>query len=423
VIPFAAHPLLQAALHGFDTISVGVVVGSFVAVLALFVLPVTLIGATAPFAVRLAIPDVHQAGRVAGRLYAVSTVGSIVGTFVAALVAIPLLGTRRTLLATAVVLALAAVPLAPRRALVVALGIAAAAALPPGAVKASSGTLWEHESPYQYVRVVGYPDGSRALQLNEGVADQSVWYPHSVLTGGYWDMFLVLPRLVDPPPRTMLVLGDAGGTIPRAYARFYPDIRIDGVELDPAVTSAGRRFLGLGAIPRLHTITSDARVYLERTPRRYDLIVVDAYRQPYIPFQLTTREFFRLVGDHLTANGVVALNVAAIPGDRRLTTALGTTLLSVFPDAWRWSALRFNDLVLAFRRPPSRAELVRRAGALTGHLRPLAPLFRRELVPLRPSGTPWTDDHAPVEWVTDRLLVEQIRRGEGLDERYLPTAP
>jgi spermidine synthase len=423
VVPFAARPLLHAALHGFASISVVVVAGSFFSVLALFALPVTLLGAVSPFAVRLSLPAVAEAGQTSGRLYALSTVGSIVGTFAAALVAIPLLGTQRTLLATATLVALAAVPLAPRRALAVAAVLAAAAALPPGGIKRTAGVLYETESPYQYVRVVSYPDGSRALQANEGVADQSVWYPHSVLTGGYWDLFLLLPPLLGRPAHSLLVIGDGGGTISRAYGRFYPRVRIEGVELDPAVTAAGRRFLGVGANPRLHTVTADGRVYLERTRRRFDLIAIDAYRQPYIPFQLATREFFRLVRSRLSPGGVVALNVAATPHDRRLTQALGTTLASAFPQVWRVSALRFSDLVLALPRPLSRDELVARLARVAPALGPLLPRVEPALAPLRPRGAPWTDDRAPVEWLTDRMLAAQIARGEGLDETLLPTAP
>jgi spermidine synthase len=422
-VPFAAHPLLHAALRGFDSLSVGVVVGSFVAVLALFAVPVVLMGAVAPFALRLALPSIAESGRVAGRLDALSTSGSIVGTFTAALVAIPLIGTQRTLLACAVVLGLAAAPLAPLRALVVAALAGVLALLPPGGIKRTADVLWEKESAYQYVRVLQYGDGSRALELNEGIAQQSVWYPHTVLTGGYWDLFAVVPVLLDRPARSALVLGDAGGTIPRAYAHFFPHLRVDGVELDPAVTDAARRFLGLGSIRTLHTVTDDARVYLERSTRRYDLIVVDAYRQPYIPFQLATEEFFRLVRRHLTPGGIVALNVAATPHDRGLTRGIGSTLAAVFPQVWRWTALRFSDLVFAFDRPQSRAILVARASSVPPQLRPLVPLFARELAPLPPGGTPWTDDRAPVEWVTDRMLVEQIAHGHGLDERYLPTAP
>jgi spermidine synthase len=422
-VPFAADPLLHAALHGFASISVAVVAGSFFSVLALFALPVTLLGAVAPFAVRLELAVVSEAGRTSGRLYALSTVGSIVGTFVSALVAIPLLGTQRTLLATAVLIAVAATPLVPRRAAVVASLLAAAVALPPGDVKRTSGVLYETESAYQYVRVVEYGDGRRALQLNEGVADQSSWYPHSVLTGGYWDLFLLLPPLLARPERTLLVVGDGGGTIPRAYGRFYPRVRIDGVELDPAVTSAGRRFLGLADNPRLRTVTADGRVYLERSRKRYDAVVLDAYRQPYIPFQLTTREFFHLVRSRLSPDGVLALNVAAAPRDRRLSDAIGTTLRSVFPQVWRISALRFNDVLLALPRPLTRSELRRRLRRVSPALQPLLPRVERGLTAVEPHGAPWTDDDAPVEWLTDRMLAAQIARGEGLDEELLPTAP
>jgi spermidine synthase len=296
-------------------------------------------------------------------------------------------------------------------------------ALPPGGIKRTAGVLYETESPYEYVRVVSYSGGERVLQLNEGVADQSDWYPHSVLTGGYWDLFLLLPPLLDRPAHSLLVIGDGGGTIPRAYGRFYPRVQIDGVELDPAVTAAGRRFLGLADNPNLHTITADGRVYLEHTAKRYDLIAIDAYRQPYVPFQLTTLEFFRLARSHLSPQGVIALNVAATPHDRQLTRAIGTTLAAVFPQVWRISALRFNDLLIALQRPVARSELIRRLARVAPSLRPLLPRVDHGLAKLIPHGAPWTDDHAPVEWMTDRMLADQIARHEGLDESFLPTAP
>jgi hypothetical protein len=119
---------------------------------------------------------------------------------------------------------------------------------------------------------------------------------------------------------------------------------------------------------------------------------------------------------------MVALNVAATPEDHRLSRAIGTTLLSVFPQAWRWRALRFNDLLLGLDRPIARAELVGRAARVRGRLASLVPLFHRELAPVRARGTPLTDDRAPVEWLTDRMIMEQVERGRGLDERALPTA-
>jgi spermidine synthase len=422
-VPFVARPLLRAALHGFGSLSVGVVVGSFFAVLALFTLPVVAMGAVTPFSLRLALANVAETGRVAGRLYALSTVGSIVGTFWAALFAIPLIGTQRTILISSLMLAVAASPLLPRVAPAAIAGTLVLTFLPPGGVKRTAGVLWEGESAYQYVRVLGYSDGSRALELNEGVAQQSVWYPHSVLTGGYWDLFDVIPMLLPRSVEKVLVVGDAGGTIPRAYARFFPRARVDGVELDPTVTDAARRFLALGSIPTLHTITADGRVYLEQTNRRYDLIVIDAYRQPYIPFQLATEQFFALARQHLRPGGILALNVAATPHDHGLTNGIAATLGAVFPQVWLWRALRFSDLVFALDHPTSRAALVERAREVPHPLQPLVPLFTREVTSLSPGQAPWTDDRAPVEWITDRMLARQIASGQGLDERYLPTAP
>jgi spermidine synthase len=421
--PFAARPILDAAVRGFDSLSVGVVVGSFVAALALFAVPVTLLGAVSPFAIRLALTDVERSGTTAGGLYALSTVGSILGTFVTALVAIQAVGTQRTMIGTAALLAGCSVLLIGRRAIPATIAALALLLVPAGAVKASSGLLFESESPYQYVSVVQWDDGTRVLQLNEGVAYHSMWRRDSVLTGQYWDLFAMLPPLLGHPARDMLVIGNAGGTIARMYGSFYPAVSIDGVELDPAVTEAGRRFLGLDDNPRLRVYTADGRPFLERSTKRYDLIVVDAYRQPYVPFYLTTREFFDRARRHLRPGGILALNVAKVPGDDRLTRAVDTTLLAAFPQVWRWPALRFNDMVLALDRSVTRSVLVRRASDVRGRLRMLLPLFRRSLARARPSGRVLTDDRAPVEWLTDRMLLEQIARGGGLDERALPTEP
>jgi hypothetical protein len=98
-------------------------------------------------------------------------------------------------------------------------------------------------------------------------------------------------------------------------------------------------------------------------------------------------------------------------------------VLTAFPQAWRLSPLSFNDVVLALDRPLARAELLSRFERVPGALRPLLPPVRAHLEPARPRGRPLTDDRAPVEWLTDRMIFEQIARGEGLDERRLPTEP
>jgi spermidine synthase len=402
---------------------VGAVVGSFFAALALFAVPVTLLGAVSPFAIRLALDNVDEAGTVAGRLYALSTVGSIVGTFASALVLIPLIGTQRTMLLSAALLVLAGALMLGARWQLLTVGIAALLFVPASTIKASSGLIYETESAYQYIQVLQKPNGSRLLKLNEGVAVHSVWYPHSVLTGGEWDMFLVVPPLLGRPAENMLIIGNAGGTTARAYGKLYPDVRIDGVEIDPKVTETGRKYFGLGDNPNLHVVTADGRPFLAGTDKRYDLILVDAYRQPYIPFYLATREFFRLARDHLTPGGVLAINVAAVPGDDQLGDALGTTMLAEFPAVWRWRPLRFNELLLAVNGPTTESTLRRRVGDVALAARSLVPLFRAGIEPVSAHGEPLTDDRAPVEWLTDSMIVDFIAHGGELEERPLPTQP
>jgi spermidine synthase len=420
VIPFVSSPILDVASSGLDEVSAGAVIGSFFGTLLLFAPPIVLLGMVAPFAIRLALVELASAGQVAGRLYALSTVGSLLGTFLPALVTIPLIGTQRTLLVTAALLAAAASTMLGRRWLVATAAIAALVVVPPGAVKASDGeVLYEVESPYQFVQVVER-DGARRLYLNEGVAVHSLWRPETVLTGGVWDAFLALPVLLDRPVHRVAVLGNAGGTIARAYAEFWPAALIDGVEIDPAVSEAGREYLGLRDNPRLTVHDADARPFLRRTDTKYDLIVVDAYHQPYVPFYLATREFFRLVRRHLAPGGIVALNVATVPDDRSLEKNLAGTLATEFESVHVWPVLRFNHLVIGFTNRTQRGlrSYDARIEALVellvdGGLSP----------PVVPLAHPWTDDRAPVEWVTDRMILSYAAEGGRLDEDLLPTAP
>ncbi|HEY5161085.1 MAG TPA: fused MFS/spermidine synthase [Gaiellaceae bacterium] len=425
VVPFVAHPLLERGANGIGQLAVGAVVGSFFAALILFAPPVVALGMVAPFAIRLSLDRASEgtAGDTAGTVFALSTAGSLLGTFVPALLSIPLVGTQRTLLGTSMLLAATSALVLGRRGLVPVACIAALVALPPGAIRPGSGVLYEGESAYQFVRVV--QDGNeRVLELNEGVVAHSVYDPRGVLTGGYWDLFLVPPSLLDHPVRRVAILGNAGGTVARAYRRFYPQARIDGVEIDPKVSSIGERFFGLRPGPLLHLYNEDARPFLLSHEFRYDIICVDAYRQPYVPFYLATREFYELVRSRLRTGGIVALNVASLPRDHALVEQTAGTLATVFNRVYRWQALRFNALVIGLDRPLTPASITRARHAAPARLRPLVRLLERQAEPVAPAHDPWTDDRAPVEWVVDRMIINAAREGASLDEeRTLPTAP
>ncbi len=298
-VPFAADPFLRLSVRALGALSVGGFFASLAAVLMLVAVPVVLLGTVAPYANRLALGRVADTGTVTGRLYALSTAGSLLGTFLSALLLIPLIGTHRTFLVFAFALAAVAAPAAgSRRLLAVPVAIAALALVPPpaiGADVAGARVIYSAETPYQYVRVLQFASGERWLQLNEGVAIHSLYRPWSYLTGGYWDDFLVLPLAgQEGVPNRVAILGDAAGTVARAYGHYFPGTRVDGVELDGELNAIGKRYFGLRG-PRLHLYTADARPWLAASKTRYDAVFLDAYRQPYIPFYLLTREFFKSV--------------------------------------------------------------------------------------------------------------------------------
>jgi hypothetical protein len=151
--------------------------------------------------------------------------------------------------------------------------------------------------------------------------------------------------------------------------------------------------------------------------------MIDTYRQPYIPFQVTTREFFALARSRLNPGGAVALNVARVPGDRGLLNAIAATVRDRFGQAWTWDALRFNSLLFSLDSPVTRTEIVRRVGLVPTGVRPLVPLFRRRLSASGFHGTVLTDDRAPVEWLADRAIVAYVAGGGRLEDDYLPTRP
>jgi spermidine synthase len=407
-VPFAARPFLGFSVDAFETVSVGGFAGSLFGVLILVAVPVTLLGAAAPWAVRLAVVETDRSGEVVGRLYAISTAGSLLGTMISALLLIPLLGTQRTFFVFALALALVACVGVRWRYVAVPAALALALTIPVGTIKgADSGrVLYETETAQQYARVVERPDGSRVLELNEGQAVHSLWRPGSFLTGDYWDGPLVLPASARrEPPRRIAVLGNAGGTVARAYGHFFPGTAVDAVEIDGELTDLGRRYLGLRN-PRMRTYAEDARPWLERSGGSYDLIVVDAYRQPYIPFYLTTREFFALARERLAPGGLTIVNVGHPEGSDELERVLGRTMATAFPRVLRDPIEPTNTLLVGGTGDFSAVRLRGNAEALPAPLRPLARAAAARLAPRLGGGEVFSDDRAPVEWLVDGSLLE-----------------
>lgn len=417
IVPFLSGPFLRQAAKAVDQLSAAIFVGSLIGVGVLLALPLLLLGMVAPYALRLAVETVDATGRTAGRLYAISTVGSLLGTFLAALLLIPLVGTRRTFLIFAGAMALAAVPQLTQRRLwaaVVPAAILALVALPTGTIKSTNTggdrVIWEAETEYQYARVLQAPNGERSLELDEGHAVHSVYRPGIWLTGNYWDEMLALSlagRHV--PPRTVAILGDAAGTSARQIGHFFPQTRIDAVELDGELTRVGRELFDLSG-PNLHTYTADARPWLYATTRRFDVIIVDAYRQPYIPFYLTTKEFFTLVSDRLEPGGLVIVNVAQPQGSTSLEKVLSATMRAAFGygAVWRDPSEQVNTMLVGSTSPDPAGRLRAVVAQLPANLASLASAAAGRIELALTGGPVYTDDRAPVEWLVDLSLAEQV---------------
>lgn len=434
LIPLISRPILTAAATAVAGAEASLALGSFASVLILFAIPITLLGTVSPFAIRLTVSDVQSAGKISGRIYAISTLGSLLGTFLPVLLIIPELGTTRTfLLFAGILFAFAWFGLWRawgRRSVVylvfpiivalVALLSPASALRPPfaGAV-----LLYEKESAYNYIQVQEDEAGNRYLYLNEGQGIHSQWNPTEYAYQRTWDFFLTAPYFNTPvysPDRvdSLLLIGLAAGTIARQYTHIYGQIPIDGIEIDPDVIEAGALYFEMNAeaMPNLRAFAEDGRYMLNRLDRQYEVIGIDAYRPPYIPWHLTTVEFFQEVRDHLTDTGVVAINVGRTSTDRRLVDALTSTLLHVFPSVHAMDVpLSFNTILVATRQPTTPDNLLRNFDALDtdapAMLRDTLALSIASLVPAQRSEIVFTDDRAPVETIVDSLVINFLLEG------------
>ncbi len=428
LIPIMARPILEVSLDAFDDVSVGAFYGSLLGTNLLFAFPITLLGFITPFAIRLRIGTVEGAGKTAGRIYALSTIGSIFGSFLPVLLLIPVFGTRVTfLILSGTLLLLSLAGLLESKSV---RGSAIAAALLALLMVSSTAgrgeikppyrgeLIYEEESEYNYIQVLKEGD-DYLLALNEGQAIHSVYNPNQLLTGGPWDYFMIAPLFNEPgsspQPTSALMIGLAGGTAARQMITAYPDLNVDGVEIDEAVADVGLEYFGMDD-PRINVIIDDGRYYLRTTDNTYDIIGVDAYKQPYIPFQLTTREFFSEAKAKLNACGTVIVNVGRTETDFRLVDVISSTMRNVFPAVYEIDVNRYtNTMVVGTTCESSVAAFGKNTAALaeSSVARPVAEraLESGEIREVAPGGRVFTDDHAPVELVVDEMIVEAAREG------------
>ena len=458
IIPLLARPLLSLAQYSLRTIVAGGFIGSLVVVVLLFAAPVILMATVGPFAVRLQLRRVEEgvaaAGRTAGMISSVSTLGSILGTFLTVLIFIPTIGTTGTIfLFAAFLVILGLIGLRDWRYLLMLLAVAILAvahyafdATIRSADCYNCTLVTEAESDYNYIQVakqdVIYNDGTldprHILVLNEGQATHSVYRlkyrqtgnPLDLLTdGGPWDYFSVAPYVYanrDPQSvKSIALLGSAAGSVPKQFLAIYgPQTTIDAVEIDQKIVDLGRQYFDLEdqnpRFPNYHTHVQDARSWIATAESRYDVIGMDAYHQPYIPFHLTTVEFFQQVKTHLNPQGVAVVNAGRpASGDDRLVNALASTMLAVFPQVYVIDTRFSNAILIGVNEPAGDGvqNFIDNAGRIQIQALQLVmywSLNEGRFGPVRPFSAaqaryaPFTDDRAPVEQLIDGLIFNEV---------------
>ncbi len=435
LIPIIAKPIMRLAADAFDQLQFGILIGSFMVVLILLIIPMTMLGMISPYAIRLSLNDRETSGKISGQLYAISTIGSFIGAFLPVIVLIPIIGTLRTFLAFGLLTSLTALigiwKSGSRRFIIVYILLVSVMTVAffwfgNHSLKASQGQIYETESAYNYIQVL-QQDGYRLLRLNEGQGVHSEWHPTQLFYGGPWEQFLAGPFFNAPDGengydpshvKRIAIIGLAAGTSARQATAVFGEIPIDGYEIDPVIIVVGKRYFGMN-LANLNTQAVDGRWGIAHSNSKYDLIIIDAYRPPYIPWHLTTLEFFQIIAQHLTPHGVVAINVGRAPDDRRLINGFCQTLSQVFPSLYVMDLPdTFNSIIYATVQPTKVENFYRNLLAFypRSDIHPLLLEVMQRFVlyqkPVEKSNMVFTDDRAPIEWLTNNLVLNFIFSGE-----------
>ena len=402
-IVFVVRPVLLKLWQSGDF------VGPTLATVIIFVPPMAALAMTSPFVVRLLARAGHV-GSMVGRVFALSTAGSIAGVLVTSFYLVPQFGTRVTmeLLCAASILIGAAGLMVRRNAavlLILPAGLVFAVPIP----KAPPTLLWNGESAYNRI-LVFESKGLRWLVLNDPRFAQTYEKVGSANSGYYLDEFALGPVIV--PAKNLLVLGmGAGGSI-QASRAMAPELEIDAVEIDPQVVWVAQKFFGLPTNDaKLHVHIADARPWLAKHGAKYDLVHIDLFQGgPYVPFYLTTKEFFELVRVRMTESGALMVNVLDTSPEQGLLEAMGATLRQVFPSVERLSTAKGNHILFAFTEKRSLADTVARLkqGAGPNWVQALEEEAVNRTAEFEPraGAAIFTDDRAPIEEMTRRMLAE-----------------
>lgn len=319
------------------------IIAGFIACMVIFVYPCFLLGTVTPSLTKFAVQSLDDSGKTVGTLGAANTIGSIIGTFTPTFITIPAVGTSITfLIFSGIILVLALVYFIScnrsRVRCIVAVVLFVICAI---FGNKSNFAFWEDslafegESIYNYLQVQE-DDNNVILSTNVLFGVQSITKKDGSLSGMYYDYAMLAPVMAgldsseDAAPATVLILGNGSGTYARQLSRYYSNIQITGVEIDDKITDLAHEYFDLPE--SVEVITYDGRAFLQADDHTYDVIMVDAFQDITVPFQMSSVEFFSMVRDHLNPGGVMVINQnMRASGEGTINEYLSDTIASIFP--------------------------------------------------------------------------------------------
>ncbi len=420
-----------SALLIFSVSSNFLIIAAFAACMVIFVFPLFLLGTVTPSLAKYSVGNLEESGKTVGNLGAFNTVGSIIGTFVPTFVTIPSVGTSVTFLIFAGIL------------LVLALFYFISAGAGKGRLAVSglcfllcsilgysdsfafweSNLAYEGESVYNYLQV---KESNRSVILSTNVlfGVQSIYMKEQGLTGMYYDYAMAAPLMVEgknPEDCSVLILGMGTGTYATQCRKYFGDMEIEGVEIDDRITALAREYFYLPE--EVPVTTYDGRAFLNAVDKKYDVIMVDAYQDITIPFQMSSIEFFYLVKAHLAENGVMVVNMNMRGSDEgNMNQYLADTISYVFGEVCMAEVSGSTNRELFASDNPDMISCLEKGRQLLTDENLYAMMERTtsSLERYIPGEYILTDDRAPVELlgmrVIDELIGEEVAYYKGIYE-------
>lgn len=396
------------------------IIAAFCACMVIFVFPLFLLGTVTPSLAKYSVSSLDDSGRTVGTLGAFNTIGSIIGTFVPTFVTIPAVGTSITFLIFAgILIVLSVIYFVSSRAgykKIIISGVIFVSCCVFG--HGDSFAFWqkdltyEGESIYNYLQV-SEDDKQVSLSTNVLFGVQSVYMKDDTLTGLYYDYAMAAPLMVpdkNPDSMEVLILGMGTGTYATQCRKYFGNMNIEGVEIDEKITKLSRKYFALP--DDINVTTYDGRAFLNASDRKYDVIMVDAYQDITIPFQMSSVEFFRLVKSHLNENGVMVVNMNMRGNDDGdINQYLADTISSVFGNVYTVEVDNSTNRELFASDNNDMMGMLNDniSGIKDADLRFMMNKVRDNSIAYNAGKLIMTDDNAPVELLGMKVIDKIIR--------------